>query len=228
MGGCQPALRLKARPTSPTKIEHHPPHLFVQCPRDNTSLPAHNINTYTGHVLFPTATTHNTTPLYNPLSATAHVHFHALTLHRPTQSKNPRGKQCGQPQPTRTMALLQTTSLVQGLNLSHGGDTALPQSAAKQQAQRRLRPTSSLANLIHFARNPVEITSEAVENWYDGSTREERARRQSLADRKQLLYLKMRTVRFLLALFILPLLTRHFLGHKTCRLGSSSSRARRY
>lgn len=58
-----------------------------------------------------------------------------------------------------------------------------------------LPSTSSIANLIHFARNPLENVGEAVENWYDGSTKEERATRQGVADRKQLLYLKMREAR---------------------------------
>ncbi len=93
------------------------------------------------------------------------------------------------------MSLLQSTPLLQGLGLSHGNDASSPEASGKQQGQRNLRPASSLANLIHFARNPVEVASEAVEDWYDGSTKEERARRQAVADRKQLLHLNMRTVR---------------------------------
>jgi len=92
------------------------------------------------------------------------------------------------------MTFLHTTSLRPGLGLNHGDDTSPSSPARRQPARRTLRPASSLANLIHFARNPVEIASEAVEDWYDGSTKDERVRRQSLADRKQLLYLKMRTV----------------------------------
>ena len=91
------------------------------------------------------------------------------------------------------MTFLQSPSLLQGLGLNHGHEATRPRSAGKQQGQKQLRSTSSLANLIHFARNPVENVGEAVENWYDGSTKEERAERQVLADRKQLLYLKMRT-----------------------------------
>lgn len=92
------------------------------------------------------------------------------------------------------MSLLQSTPLLQGLGLDHRYDPSSPKTSTKQQAQRGLRPASSLANLIQFARNPVEIASEAVEDWYDGSTKNERARRQAVADRKQLLYLKMKTV----------------------------------
>lgn len=92
------------------------------------------------------------------------------------------------------MTFIQTTPLLNGLGLIHGGAESRPKSANNQQGQQSLRSTSSLANLIYFARHPVVNVGEVVENWYDGSTKEERARRQVLADRKQLLYLKLRTV----------------------------------
>lgn len=95
------------------------------------------------------------------------------------------------------MSVLQSTPLLRGLRLNHGSDTSSPKNPTKHQAQLSLRPTRSLANLIHFARNPVETASEAVEDWYDGSTKEERVRRQAVTDRKQLLHLIMRTVRSL-------------------------------
>lgn len=95
------------------------------------------------------------------------------------------------------MSLIQSTPLLRGLGLDHGDDASPLRPSGKQQAAHKLRSTSSLANLVQFARNPVEIASEAIEDWYDGSTREERARRQAVADRTQLLYLKMRTVRLL-------------------------------
>ena len=95
------------------------------------------------------------------------------------------------------MTLIQTTPLLNGLGLIHGGAESHSKPANNQLGQQSLRSTSSLANLIHFARHPVENVGEVVENWYDGSTKEERARRQVLADRKQLLYLKLRTVSWL-------------------------------
>ena len=91
------------------------------------------------------------------------------------------------------MSFLHRTSLIHGLNLSHSDDSNILPQAGSKPAGRQLRATSSLANLIHFARNPVEIASEAIEDWYDGSTKQERTQRQTLADRKQLLRLKMRT-----------------------------------
>ena len=92
------------------------------------------------------------------------------------------------------MSFLQGTSLLQGLGLNHSDETCRSPTTAKSFSQKKLRPTSSLGNLIHFARDPVKVASEAVEDWYDGSTKEERVQRQALADRKQLLYLKMRMV----------------------------------
>ena len=76
--------------------------------------------------------------------------------------------------------------------------TARPRSYSNKQPQKpqkSLQPSSSLASLIDFVRNPTQTVGEAVENWYDGTTKEDRDRRQATDDRKQLLYLKMRTVR---------------------------------
>ena len=98
------------------------------------------------------------------------------------------------------MSLLPSPGLLQ--NLVHGpgtrnkGDSGRTEKwQESEQKQSLLKKKSSLAHLIQFARNPVEHVSEAVENWYDGSTKEERTHRQTLEDRKQLLYLKMRLVR---------------------------------
>ena len=92
------------------------------------------------------------------------------------------------------MSFLQPVSLLQHINSEYIGNTSPPCSPHKGQPRRQIRPIKSLANLVHCARNPVAVASEAIEDWYDGSTKEERARRQSVADQQQLLYLKMRTV----------------------------------
>lgn len=92
------------------------------------------------------------------------------------------------------MSLLQSTPFVQTFGLNHGQNAQFMDPWKKQQSQQKSRSTSSFANLIHFARNPGEIASEAVEDWYHGSTKEERAKCQAVADRKQLLYLKLQTV----------------------------------
>lgn len=91
------------------------------------------------------------------------------------------------------MVYLPSVPLVHNLTLNHSDDEPQIPTTGKQIPGNR-RSSSSLASLVHFARNPIENIGEAVENWYDGTTKEERARRQSVADRKQLLYLKMKMV----------------------------------
>ena len=88
------------------------------------------------------------------------------------------------------MVYIPSISLLHSLTLNHE-----PQIATSGKQNQNIRQSSSsLASLVHFARNPIENVGEVVEDWYDGTTKEERARRQSLADRKQLLYLKIRMV----------------------------------
>lgn len=65
----------------------------------------------------------------------------------------------------------------------------------QQQNASALNSKASLANLIHFVRYPLDNVSKTVEDWFEGSTEEERARQQRAEDRKQLLYCKMRAVR---------------------------------
>lgn len=95
------------------------------------------------------------------------------------------------------MSLLQSAPTLLGFGHNNTRDHVRPRSAggrSPQTDQKALRSTSSIAHLIDFVRNPSQNVSEAVENWYDGTTKEDRDRRQSLADRKQLLYVKMRMV----------------------------------
>lgn len=91
------------------------------------------------------------------------------------------------------MVHLPSIPLLHNLNLYHGDDKPRASNSGKQYPKSR-PSTSSLASLVRLARNPIENIGEAVEDWYDGTTKEERATRQSVADKKQLLYLKMRTV----------------------------------
>lgn len=55
---------------------------------------------------------------------------------------------------------------------------------------RQLRSQGPIASLVHLVRNPIE----AVESWRDGLTKEERAWKQRVHDRKQILYLNLRNV----------------------------------
>lgn len=93
------------------------------------------------------------------------------------------------------MSILAFQDLLLGTAGSH--DAARKNSTIRhpQQSSLSLRPKSSLANLLAFAKNPFENAGETVEDWLDGSTKEERAQKQALEDRKQLLYIKLKTVR---------------------------------
>ncbi|KAL8965243.1 MAG: hypothetical protein Q9183_003956 [Haloplaca sp. 2 TL-2023] len=90
------------------------------------------------------------------------------------------------------MSLLQT-SMLEALTLKHR-DPQPPKLAPQSRLEppEPLRSKSSIARLVQFARHPLENVTETVENWYDGTTKEERIKRQCLEDRKQLLYLKLR------------------------------------
>ena len=125
------------------------------------------------------------------------------------------------------MSFLRSPSLFQTLSPNHGDDVFVSNAAGKLKEQKRLRPTSSFANLIKFVRNPLENVGEAVEDWYDGTSKEERERKQAVEDRKQLLYLKMRTVGLLRPIAIATRADLITQGDKSYRLGSSSKGARR-
>lgn len=96
------------------------------------------------------------------------------------------------------MSLLQSAPSLLGLgHRKSDPQTTRPRSSGNKQPQkpqRKLQSSSSIASLIDFVRNPTQTVGEVVENWYDGSTKEERDQRQAVEDRKQLLYVKMRMV----------------------------------
>ncbi|KAL8864211.1 MAG: hypothetical protein Q9198_010015, partial [Flavoplaca austrocitrina] len=91
------------------------------------------------------------------------------------------------------MSLLQTSDLLQSLTFQHAKTRqSLPDTEARICDPREIGSKASIARLVQFARHRVENVTEALEDWYDGTTKAERDRRQSLEDRKQLLYLKLR------------------------------------
>lgn len=96
-----------------------------------------------------------------------------------------------------TMPFLQSSVLLQNLFTNHAKDSASTDLVRKHaSSQKSLRSHRSLANLIEFVRNPVENVGEAVENWYEGNTKEDRRRRQSRDEQKQILYLRLQNVIF--------------------------------
>lgn len=94
-----------------------------------------------------------------------------------------------------TMHFFQSSALLHKLINNHAKGSAPADSDGKHASgQKPLRSYQSLANLLEFVRNPVENVGEAVENWYEGNTKEDRKRRQNREERKQILYLRLHDV----------------------------------
>ncbi|MCJ1377324.1 hypothetical protein MMC17_000418 [Xylographa soralifera] len=94
------------------------------------------------------------------------------------------------------MSYLQNTTLLQ----STRGHSKLDSKATNQvpvgkqtNDSRSLRSRSSIAALVNLVRNPVATVGEAVENWYDGLTAEERTRKQQFEDTIHILCLRLRS-----------------------------------
>lgn len=91
------------------------------------------------------------------------------------------------------MPLLQSAPSLLGFGHTASNEARLM--SEPQNVQKPIRSASSIANLIDFVRNPTQNVTQVVEKWYDGTTKEDQDQRQTLEDRKQLLYVKMRMVR---------------------------------
>lgn len=91
------------------------------------------------------------------------------------------------------MSFLPSSTLLQSLTIRHGNNSAPPITDGDQKAG-KIRSKGSIANLIQLVRNPIDTVGEAVEDWYEGNTREERIKQQVLEDKKQILYLRLRNV----------------------------------
>ena len=100
-----------------------------------------------------------------------------------------------------TMSFLQNTTLLQSTR-AHSILDSKPSNHVflekHTDGSKTLRSRGSIAALVNLVRNPVATVGEAVENWYDGLTAEERTRKQQLEDTTHILYLRLRCVRVLL------------------------------
>ncbi|KAL9599088.1 MAG: hypothetical protein Q9219_004046 [cf. Caloplaca sp. 3 TL-2023] len=91
------------------------------------------------------------------------------------------------------MSVFQSSTLLHTLTLQHGkprDSFASPEFGGN--AHKSSQSKTSIGRILRFTQHPIENLSEVVEDWYDGTTKEERYRRQSFEDRKQFLYLKLR------------------------------------
>lgn len=96
------------------------------------------------------------------------------------------------------MLFLQDSNLLQSLKFGHGTSPVSADSIeSRRLGQKSPRSSSPLAHLVQIVRHPIQNVGRAVEDWYEGSTKEERTRQQSRENEKQLLYLKLREVRLL-------------------------------
>ncbi|MCJ1471785.1 hypothetical protein MMC13_000426 [Lambiella insularis] len=88
------------------------------------------------------------------------------------------------------MSFLQNSTLLSSIRIHNpiSGPPTKPPNLG-----RTVRSRGSIAALVRLVRDPVATVGEAVETWYDGLTAEERAIRQRFEDRKQVLYLRLRS-----------------------------------
>ncbi|MCJ1394261.1 hypothetical protein MMC18_007139 [Xylographa bjoerkii] len=94
------------------------------------------------------------------------------------------------------MSYLQNTTLLQstkGHSILDSNPTNQGPLGKQNNSSQTLRSRGSIAALVNLVRNPVATVGEAVENWYDGLTVEERARKQQLENTKHILYLRLRS-----------------------------------
>ena len=93
------------------------------------------------------------------------------------------------------MSILQPSTILQSIRFGHAApaDPVTVNGKAQTKSQ-QLGSKSSLASLIHIAKHPVENVVDSLDSWWDGYTKEQRARKQSFEQKRQILYLRLREV----------------------------------
>ncbi|KAL8826039.1 MAG: hypothetical protein Q9170_007561 [Blastenia crenularia] len=89
------------------------------------------------------------------------------------------------------MSLIPTSTLLHPLTFPHSKPRLSAASADSRLYSKTRRPKTPVVRLLQLVKHPIENLSEVVEDWYDGTTKEERDQRQMLEDRKQLLRIKL-------------------------------------
>lgn len=93
------------------------------------------------------------------------------------------------------MPFLHSPAVLRNWPAGHGNSTESQEIHSSKQRSPNLRSTHSIARLIDLVRNPIENVGELVENWYEGSTRDERAKQQNRDEARQIWYLRLGEVR---------------------------------
>ena len=93
------------------------------------------------------------------------------------------------------MSILQPSTILQSIRFGHAAPAdPVTWNGKAQTVSQQLRSKSSLANLVHIAKHPVEHVVDSLDAWWDGYTKEQRARKQSFDQKRQILYLRLREV----------------------------------
>lgn len=93
------------------------------------------------------------------------------------------------------MSILQPSTILQSIGFGHAAMADPVTFNGKPQIpSRQLHSQSSLANLVHIVKHPVENVVDSWDTWWDGYTKEQRARKQSFDQKRQILYLRLREV----------------------------------
>lgn len=87
------------------------------------------------------------------------------------------------------MSFLHDTTILP-TTLQHGKAASL----SRKHNQQQLRSNGSIASLISAVRNPVATIGDVLDGIWDGLTKEERLEKQRVENKKQILYVRLRTV----------------------------------
>lgn len=92
------------------------------------------------------------------------------------------------------MPFLHSPAVLRNLPAGHGRPTEVQETQQPPKQGPVVRSTRSIAKLIDLVRNPVENVGEWVENWYEGTSKEERAKQQKRDEARQIWSLRLRDV----------------------------------
>lgn len=92
------------------------------------------------------------------------------------------------------MPFLHSPAVLRSLSTGHRRSSNLEDTQQTLKHGSVVRSTRSIARLIDFVRNPVEHVGEFVESWYEGTTKDERARQQKREEARQIWSLRLRDV----------------------------------
>lgn len=92
--------------------------------------------------------------------------------------------------------LLQPSTMLQSISFGHNTASKSVTSNGKLHTlPQHFCSRRPLAHVVKLVRHPVENVGETFDSWWDGCSKEERVRKQSVDQKKQILYLRLKEVR---------------------------------